>query len=183
MQRVGDWRWSGTGRITSGGPPVRNRDGRSAVIVSGDRQVDYADLERIVAKAAAGFAGFGVREGDAIALMLRNDIAFFEAAAARERDRRQRGADQLAFEGGGSRLHPARLRRAGPGVPRGPAGADCERVPARSADHRRRNAPRSPAARTSYSLRPGRRRATRCDGPTGSRRNRRWQVRSSAAAR
>ena len=65
--------------------------------------------------------------------------------SSRERDRRQRGADQLAFEGGGSRLHPARLRRAGPGVPRGPAGADCERASCRSPDHRRCNAPRSPA--------------------------------------
>ena len=52
------------------------------MIVSGDRKVAYADLERIVAKAAAGFAGLGVCEGDAVALMLRNDVAFFEAAAA-----------------------------------------------------------------------------------------------------
>jgi long-chain acyl-CoA synthetase len=52
------------------------------VIVSGDRRVDYADLEKAVAKAASGFAALGVREGDSIALMLRNDVAFFEAAAA-----------------------------------------------------------------------------------------------------
>lgn len=52
------------------------------MIVSGDRRVAYADLEKVVARAAAGFSNLGVGEGDAVALMLRNDIAFFEAAAA-----------------------------------------------------------------------------------------------------
>ena len=52
------------------------------MIVSGDRWIDYAGLEKAVTKAASGFAALGVCEGDSIALMLRNDIAFFEAAAA-----------------------------------------------------------------------------------------------------
>jgi long-chain acyl-CoA synthetase len=52
------------------------------VIVSGDRRVAYEDVDRTVAKAASGFSSLGVGEGNAIALMLRNDIAFFEAAAA-----------------------------------------------------------------------------------------------------
>ena len=52
------------------------------MIISGDRRADYAGLEKLVAKAASGFSSLGAREGDAIALMLRNDIAFFEAAAA-----------------------------------------------------------------------------------------------------
>jgi long-chain acyl-CoA synthetase len=52
------------------------------MIVSGNRRVSYADLEKVVAKAASGFLAVGVREGDAIALMLRNDIVFFQAVAA-----------------------------------------------------------------------------------------------------
>jgi long-chain acyl-CoA synthetase len=51
------------------------------VIRSGDRQVGYVNLETTVAKAASGFRALGLGEGDAVALMLRNDIAFFEAAA------------------------------------------------------------------------------------------------------
>jgi long-chain acyl-CoA synthetase len=52
------------------------------VIVSGDRRIGYADLEKVVARAASGFSSLGIGEGDQVALMLRNDIAFFEAAAA-----------------------------------------------------------------------------------------------------
>jgi long-chain acyl-CoA synthetase len=51
------------------------------VIVSGDRRADYASFEATVARAAGGFRGLGLRDGDAVALMLRNDIAFLEAAA------------------------------------------------------------------------------------------------------
>jgi long-chain acyl-CoA synthetase len=52
------------------------------VIVSGSRRIAYADLEKVVTRAASGFSSFGIREGAQVALMLRNDIAFFEAAAA-----------------------------------------------------------------------------------------------------
>ncbi|KAB2913995.1 MAG: AMP-binding protein [Hyphomicrobiaceae bacterium] len=52
------------------------------MLFSGDRKVDYASLEKTIAKAITGFAKLGLRPGSAVALMLRNDIAFFEAAAA-----------------------------------------------------------------------------------------------------
>lgn len=50
------------------------------VIVSGERRMTDAELPVRAAKAAAGFGACGIVEGDAIALILRNDFAFFEAA-------------------------------------------------------------------------------------------------------
>lgn len=53
-----------------------------AGITSGNRVLDAAELRRRAARAASGFDRLGVAEGDAIALLLRNDFAFFEASMA-----------------------------------------------------------------------------------------------------
>jgi long-chain acyl-CoA synthetase len=52
------------------------------MIVSGDRRVPQSELLARAARAAAGLHGLGVREGDCVALFLRNDLAFFEASFA-----------------------------------------------------------------------------------------------------
>ncbi|MET4699878.1 long-chain acyl-CoA synthetase [Constrictibacter sp. MBR-5] len=51
-------------------------------IVSGARRLERADLDDAVARAASGFAGLGVGQGDAVAWMLRNDHALFETTLA-----------------------------------------------------------------------------------------------------
>ena len=47
----------------------------------GTRSRDTAQVEERAARAATGFAAAGVRAGDAVALLLRNDFAFLEAGA------------------------------------------------------------------------------------------------------
>ena len=54
----------------------------SGVILSGDRRLSQEDLHLRVARAAAGFQRLGIAEEDAVAIMLRNDFAFFEASMA-----------------------------------------------------------------------------------------------------
>jgi len=54
----------------------------AALIVSGDRAVTRAALEARARQAASGFAAMGIGPGDAVALLLRNDIAFLEASQA-----------------------------------------------------------------------------------------------------
>jgi long-chain acyl-CoA synthetase len=54
-------------------------------LISGDRRLSKADLDERAARAAAGFRNIGVGRGDAIALFLRNDFAFFEASIAAQR--------------------------------------------------------------------------------------------------
>jgi len=49
---------------------------------NGEGRLTNEQVALRVAKAASGFASLGVGEGDGVALMLRNDIAFFEAALA-----------------------------------------------------------------------------------------------------
>jgi long-chain acyl-CoA synthetase len=51
-------------------------------VISGARDVPMAALNDRVQRAAGGFAQAGVGPGDAVALFLRNDIAFFEASLA-----------------------------------------------------------------------------------------------------
>ena len=51
-------------------------------IYGGERQLDGPQLNGHVAAAARGFAALGIKEGDAVALLLRNDFAFFEASFA-----------------------------------------------------------------------------------------------------
>ncbi|TWS97344.1 AMP-binding protein [Reyranella sp. CPCC 100927] len=50
------------------------------VIVSGARELKQATLFERAARAASGFAALGIGENGAVALVLRNDFAFFEAA-------------------------------------------------------------------------------------------------------
>jgi len=52
------------------------------LIISGDRSLDAATLADRAERAAAGFESLGIGKGDSIALYLRNDLAFYEAAAA-----------------------------------------------------------------------------------------------------
>ena len=54
-------------------------------LVSGDRHLAKADLDDRAARAAQGFRALGVGAGDAIALFLRNDFAFFEASIGAQR--------------------------------------------------------------------------------------------------
>src|SRR5262245_57424338 len=50
------------------------------LILSGTRQLEQATLFERAARAASAFDSLGVAENDAVALVLRNDFAFFEAA-------------------------------------------------------------------------------------------------------
>ena len=54
----------------------------TASIISGARTLSRADLQARAERAAAGFATLVIGRGDAVAIMLRNDFAFFEASAA-----------------------------------------------------------------------------------------------------
>ena len=54
----------------------------SGVILSGDRRLTQEELHERVARAASGFQRMGIGEEDAVAVMLRNDFAFFEASMA-----------------------------------------------------------------------------------------------------
>ncbi len=53
-----------------------------ALLRSGDRTLDAATLAERAERAASGLAALGLRDGDSVALFLRNDFAFFEASAA-----------------------------------------------------------------------------------------------------
>src|SRR6516164_11227426 len=47
---------------------------------SGERELSFEQLQLRGRKASAGFAASGVKPGDAVAVLLRNDIAFLEAS-------------------------------------------------------------------------------------------------------
>jgi long-chain acyl-CoA synthetase len=49
-------------------------------VISGERRIGLDGLRERASKAAAGFRALGVAEGDTVALVLRNDFVFFEAA-------------------------------------------------------------------------------------------------------
>lgn len=51
-------------------------------IISGERSRSFGEIMSKAAQAASGFDAAGIRPGDALALLLRNDIAFFEATTA-----------------------------------------------------------------------------------------------------
>jgi long-chain acyl-CoA synthetase len=51
-------------------------------LISGERRLSHEQLAERVARAAAGFDALGVGEGSSVALLLRNDFAFFEASLA-----------------------------------------------------------------------------------------------------
>ncbi len=52
---------------------------------SGQRRLAFAELEDRVARAAAGFSRVGIGPGEAVALLLRNDLCFVEATQAAQR--------------------------------------------------------------------------------------------------
>ena len=51
-------------------------------LISGARELPLAALQERAERAAAAFASIGIGRGDGVALLLRNDFAFFEAAMA-----------------------------------------------------------------------------------------------------
>jgi long-chain acyl-CoA synthetase len=51
-------------------------------LVSGAQQVSQAGFELRALKAAAGFAALGLKQGDCVAILMRNDIPFLEASLA-----------------------------------------------------------------------------------------------------
>ena len=54
----------------------------NGLIISGTRELSQRELFERVQRAASGFHGLGVGDDSAVALVLRNDFAFFEAAMA-----------------------------------------------------------------------------------------------------
>ena len=50
-------------------------------LISGQRELPLTQLAERAARAASAFASIGIGRGDGVALMLRNDFAFFEAGA------------------------------------------------------------------------------------------------------
>src|SRR5256886_17175368 len=51
-------------------------------IVSGDRRCAHAEVADRADRIASGLAGIGVKQGDCVCMLMRNDIAFLEAAYA-----------------------------------------------------------------------------------------------------
>jgi len=50
------------------------------MIISGERQISYPDIQARIARAATGFKTLGLRDAAPVAMMLRNDFALFEVA-------------------------------------------------------------------------------------------------------
>ena len=51
------------------------------MIISGDRAISYPDIHAHAARAATGLKALGLESGAPVAMMLRNDFAFFEVSA------------------------------------------------------------------------------------------------------
>ncbi len=51
-------------------------------LISGDRRFTTGEIQTRSAQVAAGLQDMGLQPGDAVAICLRNDIAFFEASMA-----------------------------------------------------------------------------------------------------
>ena len=54
----------------------------AAQVVSGARHIAYTDILQRARRAAGGLKAHGMSTGDAVALLLRNDLAYFEASVA-----------------------------------------------------------------------------------------------------
>jgi long-chain acyl-CoA synthetase len=50
------------------------------MIIGGERSIGYPEIHARIARAATGFQTLGLRDGAPVAMMLRNDFAFFEVA-------------------------------------------------------------------------------------------------------
>lgn len=53
------------------------------MIISGERQISYPDIQTRIARAASGFLHPRPRVGAPVAMMLRNDFALFEVSRRR----------------------------------------------------------------------------------------------------
>jgi long-chain acyl-CoA synthetase len=73
-------------------------------VVSGARVESFDALTQRVRRMAGGLDALGVRQGDCVSILMRNDIAFLEASYAVDDARRLCRADQLALQGRGGRL-------------------------------------------------------------------------------
>src|SRR6201994_790185 len=51
-------------------------------IISGQRRRDHTEVADRAARIAGGLQGLGVKQGDSVCILMRNDIAFIEAAYA-----------------------------------------------------------------------------------------------------
>ncbi len=51
-------------------------------IISGQRRRDHAEIADRAERIASGLQELGVRQGDSVCMLMRNDIAFIEAAYA-----------------------------------------------------------------------------------------------------
>src|SRR6188474_3625641 len=51
-------------------------------IISGERRRDHGEIADRVDRIAGGLQKLGVKQGDSVAMLMRNDIAFIEAAYA-----------------------------------------------------------------------------------------------------
>src|ERR1700733_11865140 len=51
-------------------------------IIGGERRRDHAEVAERTARIAGGLHGLGVRQGDSVCVLMRNDITFIEAAYA-----------------------------------------------------------------------------------------------------
>src|SRR6201998_326014 len=49
-------------------------------IISGDRRRDHAEIAGRAARIAGGLHRLGVKQGDSVCILMRNDVAFIEAA-------------------------------------------------------------------------------------------------------
>ena len=54
-------------------------------LLSGERRITQAGLQDQVARAAAGFKALGIKPGDTVALLLRNDFSFLVTVFAANR--------------------------------------------------------------------------------------------------
>ena len=52
------------------------------MIISGERRISYPEIFARAAKAATGLKELGLSGGTPVAMMLRNDFAFFECSSA-----------------------------------------------------------------------------------------------------
>jgi long-chain acyl-CoA synthetase len=62
--------------------PPAPHNSLTAKLVSGERTLDAMVFDERVLRAASGLAALGVRQGDCVALLMRNDFAFLEASLA-----------------------------------------------------------------------------------------------------
>ena len=81
-------------------------------IISGDRRRTHAEVADRADRIAGGLQQLGVKQGDSVCILMRNDIAFIEAAYAAMRLGAYARAGQLALQAGGNQLRAQGFRHA-----------------------------------------------------------------------